>query len=204
MPQDRPVLQHLLIKTNRTCKVLVYNHVWYQQNPSSNPSSVSYKSPSFAVSVLGFHFTDNFFYSWFKFDGHSLFLWIKQNLNEDILAKFCTWHTRSLCKICRSSAPGWQQKGLTGKWSICRSCWNGNNLWELHWFLLLRHAILICRTCNLNIFAGPRACMAFSVFADTVRVQKYEGISSEWYDAWKLNCSKNNFHWIWIMNQNHF
>ena len=36
---------------------------------------------------------------------------------------------------------GHRQKGWTAKWSICRSCWTGNNLWELHWFLLLRHAI---------------------------------------------------------------
>ena len=39
-------------------------------------------------------------------------------------------------KTFRSSAPGWQCKEWTGKWSVCRSCWIGNNLWELHWFLL--------------------------------------------------------------------
>ena len=32
---------------------------------------------------------------------------------------------------------------------------------------------LTCRTCNLNTFAGPQACMAFKVFADTANVKKW-------------------------------
>ena len=31
-------------------------------------------------------------------------------------------------------------EGWPGKWSICRSCWTRNKLWELLWFLVLRHA----------------------------------------------------------------
>ena len=57
-----------------------------------------------------------------------------------IQESFCTC-CHSLHEIWRSSAPGWQQKRWTGKWRICRSCWTGNNLCELHKFLLLRTAI---------------------------------------------------------------
>ena len=69
-------------------------------------------------------------------------------------------------EICRSSAPGWQQRGWTGKWSICRSCWTGNNLLELYWFLLLRPASDL-QDLQFKFFADPQACMAFKVFTDT-------------------------------------
>ena len=39
------------------------------------------------------------------------------------------------------AGPGPQAGNREGGLATCRSCWTGNNLWELHWFLLLRPAI---------------------------------------------------------------
>ena len=72
----------------------------------------------------------------------------------------------SLCKICRSTAPGWQQRGglaneaFAGPVGLVIICENyiGSYCWDMQ---------LTCKTCNLNIFAGPQVCMAFKVFADT-------------------------------------
>ena len=53
---------------------------------------------------------------------------------------------------------------------------------------------LTCRTCNLNIFAGLRVCMAFKVFTDTVTWTSLSAVRK----AIKLNHSLTYQHWITV------
>ena len=47
--------------------------------------------------------------------------------------------------------------GPAGLAMICENCID-SYCWDMQ---------LTCRTCNLDMFAGPWACMAFKVFTDT-------------------------------------
>ena len=84
------------------------------------------------------------------------------------------WHmwtdfSNSLCETCRSSVPGWQWRGWTGKWSICRSCWTGRNLWELHWFLPLIHAFDL-KDLQFRYFFSSSGLHGLQSFTDTTAV----------------------------------
>ena len=82
---------------------------------------------------------------------------------------WCVNATSSLCKACRSwttqpqagNRRGGQANeafaGPTGLAIICETC---------NW-------LASCRTCNLDIFMGPQAYMAFKVFTNTVNLERW-------------------------------
>ena len=56
---------------------------------------------------------------------------------------------------------------------ICRSCWTGNNLWELYWFLLLRQAINL-QDLQFKYFCGSLGLHGLQSFADTEHAEEYK------------------------------
>ena len=100
---------------------------------------------------------------------HKYIQWKHRHLTTlkfSLLPSIPSYTGHSLCKICRTSAPGWQWSWI-GKWGICWSCWTGNNLCELkivptvetcNWLQHLQFYYL-CRFLGLH---------GFKVFTDTV------------------------------------